>query len=367
MADFTTKICGIEFPNPIFTAAGPTASDAAMLKRAVDGGAGGLVTKTISIEPAKVPIPNIHTPFPGSLMNAELWSEMDYRKFIAEELPKIKALGRPVIASVGYSPEDLAVLGREIEKSQSADAVEFSIHYIGKDVENLKRTAAALKENTTLPVFAKFSPSILDLPLAVKTLNEIVDGFVAINSVGPALDFNVETLQPYLGSSDGRGWLSGRAILPIGLHFVAAIYELTDKPIIGVGGVRNSVDALKYILAGASAVQISTHAILKGQNVYGKIASDLENWMDKHGFQNLESLIGAFHRREKRDVYIFQQGKQLRPAWEEKYCNLCMICVKSCVHEAITFVDDKFTLDEEKCVSCGLCASVCPRDALEMK
>ncbi|UCE07120.1 MAG: hypothetical protein JSW07_03530, partial [bacterium] len=88
MANIRTKICGLEFPNPIWTAAGPTSADAEMLRQAAAGGAGGLVTKTISVHPARVPIPNISSPFSGSLLNAELWSEIDYRNFIDKEMPQ---------------------------------------------------------------------------------------------------------------------------------------------------------------------------------------------------------------------------------------------------------------------------------------
>jgi dihydroorotate dehydrogenase len=235
VANLRTKICGIEFPNPIWTAAGPTSASAELLRQAAEGGAGGLVTKTISVRPARVPIPNICSPFSGSLLNAELWSELDYRIFIDQVLPQIKALGLPVIVSVGYSADDLKILGAALEQSGLADVVEFSIHYIDKDIFNLQRTAAAIKDQVSVPVLAKLSPSIGDMEAVVRALDATVDGYVAINSVGPALDFDIETRLPVLGSEDGRGWLSGRAILPIGLHFVAALYSLTAKPVIGVG------------------------------------------------------------------------------------------------------------------------------------
>ncbi len=366
MAKLKTKICDIEFPNPIWTAAGPTAANAEMLRQAAAGGAGGLVTKTISVQPATVPIPNIHSPFAGSLMNAELWSEMDYRDFIDKELQQIKTLGLPVIVSMGYSPDDLKILGRALEKSGLTDAIEFSIHYVEKDIDNLRRTAAALKEQVRIPVFAKLSPSLGDLSTLLKALDEIVDGYIAINSVGPALDFNIETLQPYLGSEDGRGWLSGRAILPIGLHFVASIYLLTQKPVIGVGGISSAPDVLKYLMAGASAVQICSLAILKGQQIYGELAQQLSEWMDEHNYENIESLRGIFHSQKDRRRYFLNEGTQLYPVIQMENCNFCDRCVRSCIYQAIQFENKVFVLDKSKCVSCGLCDSLCPKKALKM-
>jgi dihydroorotate dehydrogenase subfamily 1 len=364
MADLKTTVCGIEFDNPIWTAAGPGGADAPMLLRAAKGGAGGLVAKTISLQGAQVPTPNIISPFSGSLLNAELWSEHDYHRFIEEELSEVRRAGVPVIASVGYSAEELAVLGRELEKAGVANAVEFSIHYVGKDPENLKRLASALKDNIDIPVFAKLSPGISDLEAAVRILEEIVDGFVAINSVGPALDFDIETRQPLLGSKDGRGWLSGAAILPVALHYVEAIASLTEKPVIGAGGVRRVEDVVKHLMAGASAVQVCSLAVLKGQEVYGKLAADLSAWLDNHGFDRVEQIIGLY-QRERRDREEIQQIGY--PQIDYDLCNFCLLCERSCIHQAIHFEDRDFQLDRTRCVGCGLCCSLCPKTALSLE
>ena len=367
MATLKTKICEIEFPNPIWTAAGPTSANGEMLRQAAEGGAAGLVTKTISVQPARVPIPNIASPFSGSLLNAELWSEMDYRDFIENELPQIKSLRLPVIVSVGYAPNDLKILGKEIERSGLVDAIEFSIHYVGKDIDNLQRTAFALKNQVSIPVFAKLSPSISDIKDIVKALDDIVDGYVAINSVGPALDFDIETMQTFLGNENGRGWLSGSAIFPIGLHFVASIYSLSEKPVIGVGGITSVYNIVKYLMVGASAVQICSLAILKGQQVYGELAQQLSDWMDEHGYTDIESLKGAFHRQQVRKLYFLNEGTQLNPSIQIEKCNFCDRCVRSCIHHAIRFENHNFLLDQPRCVSCGLCVSLCPKFAIKLK
>jgi dihydroorotate dehydrogenase subfamily 1 len=392
MAELAVTVCGIRFPNPIWTAAGPGGADGKLLVAAARGGAGGLVTKTLSVSPARVPVPNIATPFSGSLLNAELWSEIDYRAFLDTELPKAQATRLPVVVSLGYSPEELALLGHEVEKTGLASAVEFSIHYTDKDPITLAAQARALKHSTHLPVLAKLSPAVANLSAVVRILEPIVDGFVAINSLGPALDFDVSTRRPLLGSRDGRGWLSGRAILPVGLHYVEAIAGLTSKPVIGVGGVRSIVDVVKYLMAGAAAVQICTLAVLQGQEVYGKLAEGLSMWLDTHGFASVQEIRGLYRRERAAAAKAASggavgpsaaaqaagaAGERLRdpgdpaanpyPAIEPELCDLCLACQRACIHRAIEFQDKTFFLNRTECVSCGLCCTVCPRDALSLE
>jgi len=366
LAEIRITICGIDFPNPVWTAAGPTGANARMMLLAAEAGAGGLVAKTLSVRPARVPIPNIASPFPGSLLNAEKWSEVNYQQFIEQELSQVSKCGIPVIASIGYTPEDLEILGRMLDRSGLVAAIEFSIHYIDKDPENLRITAEALRKSTTLPVLAKLSPAVNDIGSAVRILDPLVDGYVAINSLGPALDFNIETLEPYLGSEDGLGWLSGRAILPVGLHFVAAIAGITDKPVIGAGGIKTVEDVVKYLMAGASAVQICSAAILQGEKIYRRLTDGLQQWMDEHGYRDIKHLRGVFHTRPARKMYYLGEGPQLYPVLMEAACTFCDLCVRACMYQAIWFDNNEFKLDKDKCVSCGLCTTVCFQGALSM-
>ena len=364
MAELQTTVCGIGFPNPIWTAAGPGGADGEMLLRAARGGAGALVAKTISLEAARVPAPNIVSPFGGSLLNAELWSELDYRSFIERELPRAREAGLPLIASVGYTAEELAVLGRELDRAGAVDAVEFSIHYVGKDPENLKRLAGALKDNVRVPVLAKLSPGVGDLEAVIRTLEDLVDGYVAVNSVGPALDFDIETRRPLLGSRDGRGWLSGAAILPLALHHVEAIASMTGKPVIGAGGIRRAEDAVKHLMAGAAAVQVCSLAVLKGQEVYGKLAAGLSKWLDDHRFESAGQIVGLY-RRERPEAVAAPDTAF--PRIDSNLCTRCLLCQRSCIHLAIHFEDEQFHLDRSRCVRCGLCCSLCPQAALSLE
>jgi dihydroorotate dehydrogenase/NAD-dependent dihydropyrimidine dehydrogenase PreA subunit len=285
---------------------------------------------------------------------------------IETEFPEARNKGIPIIASIGYLPEDLKILTQALERSSAVDAIEFSIHYVRIDSDSLQKMAQVIKEHTSLPVLAKLSPAVTDLNSVVHSLDSVVDGYVAINSLGPALDFNIETLKPVLGSENGRGWMSGRAILPIGLHFVDSISSMTNKPVLGVGGIRSVTDVIKYLMAGASAVQISSAAIIKGIKIYRKLAQDLQNWMDTHGYNTVSELTGIYRRRLKTDEYFLGEGPQLYPGIIYDNCKFCDICVKICMYDAIRFDEKKYMFNKDNCVSCGLCTTVCPHNALEM-
>lgn len=291
MANLTTKVSGVVFKNPVLPAAGPNVGTTAKMLRAIEGGAGGIVSKTVSVKAAADPRPTIRK-YANALLNCETWSESTVESFL-DGYKEIKKNGVPLICSIGYSPEDVAFLGKLLEKEVAPDAFEFSTHYTGKSIDPLLAVARALRESVSVPIWMKISPNTPDLEELVKAASEFVDGFAAINSIGPALDFDIENPKKTLGSAWGQGWMSGAPILPVALATVCRIARAQSKPVIGVGGISSGADALKHIMAGASAVGICSAAIINGDHIYGHVASEIGEWLDKHG-KTLEEIKGAF-------------------------------------------------------------------------
>jgi len=359
MADLKVKFCGMEFKNPVMPAAGPPVRDAECILACEKGGAGGLVTKTISTLGAEVPRPCMEE-LQGGFLNTELWSELPPEKWIEEEYVKCRKSQLPLIISMGYSAEQLLQLVPKV--TPFADALEISTHYVGKDIQPIVNALKAAK-STGLPVFMKISPGIPDVAgYAQRLVEEGADGFVAINSVGPCLHIDIESGLPFMGSDKGYGWLSGKAIKPIALRHVYEIACAVDVPIIGVGGISTAEDAIEMLMAGASAVQMCTEPILNGPGVYGKVAEGINKWLDAHNYSSVEDIIGLTVKKMKNRSF---STSPKYPVVAPEKCVSCGRCVKSCAYQAIT-LGPKAKIDNNKCFGCGLCVTRCTKKAISI-
>lgn len=368
MIDLSVEIAGISFRNPVLTAAGPNSGDGGTLLQAAKHGAGGLVAKTISIKPADVPRPCVisvdRARIQKSLLNCELWSDITYEQWIEKEYRIAKSSGLPVIASIGYSSNEVSKLGKLVEKA-GIDGIEFSLHYVGTDLKPIIDVAKTLRESVDIPIFAKVSPHLENLAMFAKELEKVdVNGVVAINSLGPCLHIDVNTGKPFLGGEHSFGWLSGSAIRPLGVRCVAQIAKAVDIPIIGVGGVMRGVDAIEYIMVGASAIQICTGAILEGPSIYGRVVKEIKEFLVEHNYDSIEEVRGIALRHIKAEVL---RTKAVPPKIDESLCTGCGICKRSCVNSAVKIVERKACVDEKRCYGCGLCVSICPVRAIDFK
>lgn len=357
MANLTTQICGILMNNPVMPAAGPPIRDGQMAIEAARGGAGTIVTKTISVKGAEVPRPCMAEPFRGAFLNTELWSELEPEDWFEREYPLAQQANLPIIAGLGYTADDIRALAPKV--APFADALELSTHYLGGDTSPVKNAIKAAKESCNLPVFVKLSPQV-DIPTFARAAEEAgADGIVLINSFGPVLDIDVYTGRPLMGSGTGFGWMSGRAIFPLALRCVYQAAQAVQIPIIGVGGITTGVDAIKMIMAGASAVQVCTAAILEGPAVYGRIVKEMTEFMDQAGYQSLNDLKGLALKVKQEEATM----TPVAPVVDAAACSACGICAKSCAYQAITLAKSAI-IDPAKCFGCGLCKTRCPRRAI---
>lgn len=360
MAELSVEIAGIHFANPVLPAAGPPGWNGEAMRACAQGGAGGIVAKTVSVQPAQVPTPNMADIRCGFL-NTELWSELPVEQFIEREYLMAQETGLPLIISLGYTAEEIAQLTPRV--APFADALELSTHYIGDDPTPMVEAIRAAKEAADLPVLVKLSP-FRDMKTAARAAADAgVDGIVAVNSFGPCLGVDIETGRLLMGSEEGYGWLSGPALKPLALRCVFDVARSVDLPVIGVGGISRATDAIEFLMVGASAVGICTAAIVKGPEIFGKIAEGIGKWLDEHSYDSLEEVQGLAIRRWEEWSY---RTAHVPPTVDRETCTGCGLCETSCVYDALHVIDDKAVLTPEKCYGCGLCVTRCPVRAISL-
>ena len=155
--------------------------------------------------------------------------------------------------------------------------------------------------------------------------------------------------------------MSGTSLKPVALRCVADIAQAVSKPIFGVGGVMTGEDAIEFLMVGALAVQVCTAAILEGPTTYGRIASEINNWLDSHDYGSIDDIRGIALKHISKGVTL-----KPPPKIDLERCTLCGLCAKSCVYQAIAIDKEKGTInfDSTLCQACGMCISICPHHAL---
>ncbi|MCL4341177.1 MAG: dihydroorotate dehydrogenase [Candidatus Thermoplasmatota archaeon] len=299
MPDITASIGGIEFLNPFLLASGILDENGYTIRRILEEGAGGAVTKSIGLKERKGYRPPIVVPLETGLLNAVGLPNPGIDEF-SHEMDEATRAGKPVIGSIfAATPEEFLSLGEKMEQ-YGASAVELNLSCphvkgvgseVGSDPELVSQIISLLKKKLKIPVFSKLSPNVTDI-LQIAEAASRSDGFVLINTVrGMAIDITAK--KPIL--SNKIGGLSGRAIKHVGVRMVWDVFENFDVPIIGVGGIETLEDALEYIMAGASAVQIGTAVYTQGRSIFRKLENDLLAFLKREGIESLKPIIGVAH------------------------------------------------------------------------
>jgi len=296
--DISVDLLGMRLESPLLLASGVLGETGPSLLSVLDAGAAGVVTKSIGTEPREGhPNPTVVTLGP-SMMNAMGLPNPGVEAFV-EELEWLRQrTDRPVIVSVfGSGPEEYVRVAAGV--APLADAIELNLSCphakgygaeIGSDPEVLEQVVRAVTGVVDIPVLAKLTPNTSDIvSLALAAQRGGASGLVAINTLkGMVVD--VEMGVPALANS--YGGLSGEAIRAVGVRCVHEIANRVDLPVIGVGGVSTAKDALEYLMAGASAVQVGTAIRSIGPGVFARIAEDLEQWLNQRGHTSLASVQG---------------------------------------------------------------------------
>ena len=296
------EIAGLKLANPTMLAAGILGLSGSLLKEIASAGVGAVVTKSIGSKPRSgYPNPTIVQVDCG-LLNAMGLPNPSIHQF-AKEITEAKTVGVPLIVSIyGFSLEEFADVASYAVKA-GADALELNVSCphvektgseIGQDPQLVREVVEAVKKRVEEPVFVKLTPNVDDMVEVAKAAVEGgADAITAINTVR-AMAINIETAHPILANKIGG--LSGPAIKPIAVRCVYEIYREVDVPVVGCGGVATWRDAVEFMLAGASAVQVGTAIAFRGLKVFNSINRGINLYLGKRGFRSVKDIVGLAHK-----------------------------------------------------------------------
>ena len=297
--DLSANLGGIALRNPVLTASGTFGYGLELAPFLDLTRLGGFVGKSLTLEPRFGNPPPRISEVASGLLNSISLENVGVEAFIEEKLPRLPD-GVPVIASVfGTEIEQYAavcarltgvprVSGLEVNAScphVKSGGIEF-----GQDPAVLARLVRAARAATGLPLLVKLSPNVTSIAEMARVCEgEGANGISLINAV-QALDIDIESRRPVLWN--GLGGLSGPAILPIALRMVWQCARAVQIPICGIGGISSAEDVVKFLLAGATAVQVGTANYLN-PSVAGEIVDGLEVWCKEHSVTRVSELVGA--------------------------------------------------------------------------
>jgi dihydroorotate dehydrogenase (NAD+) catalytic subunit len=296
-----TEIAGLKLANPTMLASGILGYTGLSLKSVIEAGAGAVVTKSLGLKPRTgYPNPTVVQVDCG-LLNAMGLPNPGISHF-KEEIKELKNTGAPTIVSIyGYSSEEFAQAA-ETATEMGADAIELNVSCphikkagaeIGCDPQLLTDVVEKVKKKVDKPVIVKLTPNVANIGEIAKAAEKAgADAITAINTV-KAMAVETETGRPLLANKFGG--LSGPAIKPIAVRCVYDVYQSVDVPVIGCGGITGWQDAVEFMLAGASAVQIGTAIAFKGVSVFSSVTKGIDRYLKRKGFKNVKQLVGLAH------------------------------------------------------------------------
>jgi len=303
LKELAVELFGIEFQNPVMVASGTFGYGEEYSDLISISELGAFVTKTITLEPRPGNRPPRIVETSSGMLNSIGLANVGVEEFICSKWPWIRRNrgDARVIANIGgRSVAEFSRMARRISGLDGVDGIEVNLSCPNVEeggVSKLSRLGRigeiirAVCDQTDLPVISKLSPNLLlDIEgMAVEAVESGSRGISLINTL-MGMDVDVESRRPVLGNVTGG--LSGPAILPVGLFAVKKVADAVDVPVIGIGGITSHRDALKYLIVGASAVQIGT-ANFTNPLVCREVIRGLEAYVRDHRFESISSLTGS--------------------------------------------------------------------------
>ena len=299
--DLSVRIGTLELPNPLISASGCFGYGLEYEDVTDLSALGGVCVKGLFLTEREGHAPPRIVETPAGMINAIGLQGIGVHRFVKEKLPLLRERGARVFVNVcGTTIDEYAEVTRILTDAGGVAAIELNIScpnikeggiQFGCSLLGTGQVVEAVRKVTHLPVIPKLTPNVTDVASFARAAEDAGADAVSLVNTFLALAIDVETRRPTI--TNVLGGLSGPAIRPIAVRMVWECAREVKIPIIGMGGITNARDALEFILAGATAVQIGT-ANFADPFIWDKVLDGLNDYMTRHQVERLSDLIGAF-------------------------------------------------------------------------
>ncbi len=302
MADLSVRINRLKLKNPVMTASGTFGYGLEYADFVSLDQIGGIIVKGTTLQPREGNDYPRMAETPSGMLNCVGLQNKGVDYFCEHIYPQIKDIDTNMIVNVsGSSPETYAECAARIDKLDKIPAIELNISCpnvkqggmaFGTTCAGAASVVKAVRQRYNKTLIVKLSPNVTDIAEIAKACEaEGADSVSLINTLmGMAID--IEKRQPML--SIATGGLSGPAVKPVAVRMVWQVAKAVKIPVIGLGGICNAADAIEFLMAGATAIQIGTANFLDPA-VTVKVRDGINEWLDRHGCASVSEIIGALN------------------------------------------------------------------------
>src|SRR5437762_1814897 len=309
--DLTVRIGSLTLKNPLIAASGCFGYGVEYADMVDLASLGGVAVKGLFLaEREGHPAPRI-VETPAGMLNAIGLQGIGVRRFVAEKLPELRARGATVIVNVcGSTLDEYVEVSRIVSDAGDVAAIELNISCpnikeggitFGCSLAGTFDVVSAVRKVTRLPVIPKLTPNVTDVASFARAAEQAGADAVSLVNTFLAMAIDIETCRPKL--SNIVGGLSGPAIRPIAVRMVYECRQMVKIPVIGMGGIADARDAIEFIIAGASAVQVGT-ANFVDPFIWPKLLDGIRAYMQRHRIARLSDLVGTVDTRARDKEWI---------------------------------------------------------------
>lgn len=298
--DLSVKVGPLTLKNPVVAASG-TVGYGEEMRECIDWSrVGGIVGKTITRKPRTGNEPPRTAETPSGLLNSIGLQNEGIQSFLTKTLPAMRTLGTAVIVNIGgFDIGEFCGLVDALDKEAGIAALELNIScpnvaeggmFLDRDPKQIRSLLESVRPRTKLPLITKLSPNVGDIVVLARAALEGGTDILSVANTYFGLALDWRTRRPLIGA--GTGGLSGPAIRPLSLRLAWEVASKLGAPVMGVGGIMTAQDALEYLVAGASCIQVGT-ANFVDPAACVKIVDGMERLLGEAGIRAVKDVIGT--------------------------------------------------------------------------